>query len=76
MGPVLFNILISDLGSGIECTPNRFAVDTIEGRNTLQRGLNRIEKWAHVNLMRFNTWVRTIPDMNTEWEKSSLRAAQ
>ena len=29
------------------------AVDTIEGRNVIQRYLNRLEKQAHVSLMRF-----------------------
>ena len=62
LGPMLFNIFVSDLDSGIECTLSKFAVDTklsgvvvaIEGRDTIQRDLDRFEKRAHVNLMRIN----------------------
>jgi len=62
MGLVLFNIFINDLESWIECILRRFAdntklsdaVDTIEGKDAIERDLNKLKNRAHINLMRFN----------------------
>ncbi|GAB0183839.1 mitochondrial enolase superfamily member 1 [Grus japonensis] len=62
LGPALFNIVVGNMDSGIERNLSKFAddaklcgvVDTLEGRDAIQRDLDRLETWACANHMKFH----------------------
>ncbi|GAB0205054.1 hypothetical protein GRJ2_002971000 [Grus japonensis] len=62
LGPALFNIFVGNMDSHIQCNLSKFAndtklcgvVDMLEGRDAIHRDLDRLERWACANRMKFN----------------------
>lgn len=66
LSPILFNIFINDLKDGAEFTLSRFAdgtklgevADKPEDDAAIHRDLDRLKKWADMNLTQFNRLLR------------------
>ncbi|KAJ7407001.1 hypothetical protein BTVI_64197 [Pitangus sulphuratus] len=82
LGPVLFNTFINDLDGGLEGILRKSAdngklgeaVDSLEGKEALQRDLNKLEDWTITNQMKssqgragFCTCDRASLDVQTDW---------
>ena len=67
--PTVFNIFINDidneytLGKFAEDTKLSGAVDSLEGRDAIQRNCDRLEEWAHVYLMKFHKAKCKVPHL-------------
>ncbi|GAB0188880.1 cAMP-dependent protein kinase inhibitor alpha [Grus japonensis] len=81
LGPALFNIFVSDMDSGLECTLSKFgndtklcgAVDTLEGRDAIQRDFDRLERQARENCVKFNKAKRKVLHMGRGNPKHKYR---
>jgi len=81
MGLALFNTFVGDKDSGTECTLSNFAndtklcgvVDTLEGMDTIQQDLDRLERWACVNHMTSNSAKCKVLDLSRGNPKHKYR---
>ncbi|GAB0177915.1 mitochondrial enolase superfamily member 1 [Grus japonensis] len=72
------------MDSGIECTLRKFAdntklcgvVDALEGRDAIQKDLDRLERWARANCMEFNRAKCKVLHMGRRNPKHSYRLGE
>ncbi|PKU49567.1 rna-directed dna polymerase from mobile element jockey-like [Limosa lapponica baueri] len=80
LGLVLFNIFVSDMNSGIQCTLSKpanntkllFGVDTLAGRNAIQGDLERLKRRACANFMKINQAESSQSEAETYWKEEKL----
>lgn len=73
--------LVNRLDSGMECTLSQFVdnaklhgtVSTLEGRDVIQRDLDRLERWACMVLTKFNKEKCNVPHVGWGNPKHKLR---
>ena len=78
LGPLLLNVLINDLDDRTEGTLSKIAdnklwtaVNILEGRDVVQKGLNRLEKWVDGSIVKFNKSKCTY--LQVEWNNIRQR---
>lgn len=84
LGWALFNILINDTESEIQCTLCKSAtdiklsssLDTTEGWDVIQGDLNKMEKWAHKNFMKFNKFKCIVLHLGQEYPRCEYRLGE
>ncbi|GAB0198166.1 mitochondrial enolase superfamily member 1 [Grus japonensis] len=84
LGPALLNIFVGNMDSGIKRTLSKFAddtkpcgvVNTLEGRDAIQRDPDRLERWAHANRMKFSKAKCKVLHMGRRNPKHSYRLGE
>lgn len=79
MEPALFNIFAGEMNDGIECIVSKFAdniklcgtVSMTEGRDVIQRGLDRLKRCVCEDFMKFNKSKSKVLYMGQGMELSS-----
>ncbi|KAJ7408725.1 hypothetical protein WISP_118864 [Willisornis vidua] len=77
----LLNIFVNGMSSGIECTFSKShsdtklssAADMLEGRDAIQKDLDKLEGWACVKLMKFQEAKHKILHLNQDNHKRRYR---
>ena len=89
LGIETYTTFADNMDSEFECTLSKFASDTkpcgavniLEGQDATQKDLDRLERWAHAVVMKFNMdkckfhWVGVILSTNIGWVENGLKAA-